>query len=317
MKPFRFERAATVAEAARASALPGTKLVAGGTNLIDLMKLQVETPDCIVDIGRLPLDRIEPTLEGGLRIGAVVRNSDLATDQRVRDQYPVLAQALLAGASPQLRNKATTSGNLLQRTRCSYFTDVSKPCNKRLPGSGCAALGGQNRIHAILGASDACIATHPSDMAVAMVALEAQVEVASEQGSRAISLADFHRLPGDTPHLETVLEPGEIITGVVLPPPPSGPQAYRKVRDRASYAFALVSVAVAGDRAALGGVAPRPWRAIRFEEARRAGAPASEAVNAELAPAQGRGHNDFKVALAGRLLTRAYDMASNMAKVQP
>lgn len=313
MRPFRFERAATVAEAARASADPGTRLVAGGTNLVDLIKLQVETPDRIVDIGRLPLDRIEPTPEGGLRIGALVRNSDLAADQRVRERYPVLAQALLAGASPQLRNKATTGGNLLQRTRCSYFTDVSKPCNKRVPGSGCAALDGQNRIHAILGASDACIATHPSDMAVAMVALDARVEAASAQDSRAIGLAGFHRLPGDTPQLETVLEPGEIITGVVLPPPPPGPQAYRKVRDRASYAFALVSVAVAGDSVALGGVAPRPWRAARFEAARRAGAAAPEAVRAELAPARGRGHNDFKIALADRLLTRAFDTA----KVQP
>ena len=244
MKAFTYQRADTAAHAAAAAAKPGAKIIAGGTNLLDLMKLQVETPSQIVDISRLPLDKIEETPEGGLRIGALVRNSDLAADQRVRQHYGVLSRALLAGASAQLRNKATTGGNLLQRTRCYYFYDVTKPCNKRNPGSGCAALAGLNRIHAVLGASDQCIATHPSDMAVAMRALDAKVETVNAQDEkRAIPIADFYRLPGTTPQIETTLKPGEIITAVTLPPPIPGVQIYRKVRDRASYAFALVSVA--------------------------------------------------------------------------
>ena len=219
MKAFTYERANSLAQAAAASAKPGAKLIAGGTNLLDLMKLQVETPTHLVDINRLPLDKIEDTPEGGLRIGAMVRNSDLAADQRVRQRYGVLSRALLAGASAQLRNKATTGGNLLQRTRCYYFYDVTKPCNKRDPGSGCAALGGFNRIHAILGASDQCIAVYPSDMAVAMRALDARVEtVDAENATRAIPIAEFYRLPGDTPQIETTLRRGEIITAVTLPP---------------------------------------------------------------------------------------------------
>lgn len=212
------------------------------------MKLQVETPSALVDINRLPLDKIEETSEGGLRIGALVRNSDLAADPRVRQQYGVLSRALLAGASAQLRNKATTAGNLLQRTRCYYFYDVTKPCNKRVPGSGCSALAGFNRIHAILGESEACIAIHPSDMAVAMRALDAEVEMIDHEGrTRTIPIADFHRLPGRTPQIESALGSGEIVTAVTLPPPPPGAQVYRKVRDRASYAFALVSLAAIVD----------------------------------------------------------------------
>src|ERR1700758_986934 len=221
MKAFTYERANSLTDAAAASAKSGAKLIAGGTNLLDLMKLQVETPNHIVDINRLPLDKIEDTAEGGLRIGAMVRNSDLAADLRVRRRYGVLSRALLAGASAQLRNKATTGGNLLQRTRCYYFYDITKPCNKRNPGSGCAALAGFNRIHAVLGTSDQCIATNPSDMAVAMRALDAKVETVNAEGvTRAIPIADFHRLPGTTPNLETTLRTGEMITAVTLPPPP-------------------------------------------------------------------------------------------------
>src|SRR5438105_1982783 len=270
MKAFTYQRAASTAHAAAAAVKPGAKIIAGGTNLLDLMKLQVETPSNLVDINRLPLDNIEETPDGGLRIGALVRNSDLAADSRVRQRYGVLSRALLAGASAQLRNKATTGGNLLQRTRCYYFYDVTKPCNKRSPGSGCAALAGFNRIHAILGASEHCIATHPSDMAVAMTALDANVETLDRHGeTKVIPIAEFYRLPGTTPEIETSLKPGEIITAVTLPPPPPGVQVYRKVRDRASYAFALVSVAAIVDstrgriraaRLAFGGLAHRPWR---------------------------------------------------------
>ena len=222
MKAFTYERVNSLAQAATGSSKPGAKIIAGGTNLLDLMKLQVETPTHLVDINRLPLDKIEDTPEGGLRIGAMVRNSDLAADLRVRQRYGVLSRALLAGASAQLRNKATTGGNLLQRTRCYYFYDVTKPCNKRDPGSGCAALGGFNRIHAILGASDKCIAVNPSDMAVALRALDAQVETANADNvTRAIPIAEFHRLPGETPQIETTLRQGEVITAVTLPPPPT------------------------------------------------------------------------------------------------
>lgn len=304
MRAFTYERAADPAAAARAVAeRPGAKFIAGGTNLLDLMKLEIETPSHLVDVSRLALDRIDAT-DGGLRIGAEVRNSDLAADMLVRERYPVLAQALLAGASGQLRNRATTAGNLLQRTRCPYFYDGTAPCNKRRPGSGCAALEGHSRMHAILGASDHCIATHPSDMAVAMMALDATVETVTPDGAnRRIPINDLYVLPGETPERETVLAPGELITHVLLPPPPDArTQRYRKVRDRASYAFALVSVAVAGSAVALGGVAPKPWRGRRLEQARADGAAIDEAIAAELAPARGRGHNDFKTGLARDVL---------------
>ena len=316
MKAFTYQRADTTALAAAAAVKPGAKIIAGGTNLLDLMKLQVETPSVLIDINRLPLDKIEETPEGGLRVGALVRNSDLAADPRVRQRYAVLSRALLAGASAQLRNKATTGGNLLQLTRCYYFYDVTKPCNKRSPGSGCAALAGFNRIHAILGASDHCIATHPSDMAVAMRALDAKVETVNPEGeAKVIPIAEFHRLPGKTPEIETSLKSGEIITAVMLPPPPPGVQVYRKVRDRASYAFALVSVAAIVDstrgrirsaRLAFGGLAHKPWRIPQAEE-KLADAAASTtsfnaAANAVLEGARGYGGNDFKIPLTRRTL---------------
>jgi len=316
MKAFIYRRVDTATRAAAAAVKPGAKIIAGGTNLLDLMKLQVETPSALVDINALPYDKIEDTSDGGLRIGALVRNSDLAADSRVRKRYGVLSRALLAGASAQLRNKATTGGNLLQRTRCYYFYDVTKPCNKRNPGSGCAALAGFNRIHAILGASDQCIATHPSDMAVAMRALDARVETINREGeARAIPIADFHLLPGKTPEIETSLKSGEIITAVTLPPPPPGVQVYRKVRDRASYAFALVSVAAIVDtargrirsaRLAFGGLAPKPWRVAQAEE-KLANATVdptnfNAAANAVLDGARGFGSNDFKIPLTRRTL---------------
>jgi len=319
MKPFTYERAHDAREAAAAvAARPGAKFISGGTNLLDLMKLDIEQPAHLVDISRLPLGRIDDAADGGLRIGAQVRNSDLAADPRVRSRYPVLSQALLAGASGQIRNKASTGGNLLQRTRCFYFYDTNMPCNKRQPGSGCAALQGFNRIHAVLGGSEACIATHPSDMAVAMTALDARIETVSPDGStRSVPIGELHRLPGTTPHLETSLKHGEMISAVALPPPPPGRQIYRKVRDRASYAFALVSVAAIVDsvrgrvrsaRIAMGGVAPKPWRAIEAERVLN-GAAANErsymqAADAALKDARGHGHNDFKIALAKRTLRR-------------
>jgi xanthine dehydrogenase YagS FAD-binding subunit len=316
MKAFTYQRAALTAQAAAAAIKPGARIIAGGTNLLDLMKLQVETPSALIDVNRLPLDKIEETPEGGLRVGALVRNSDLAADLRVRQRYGVLSRALLAGASAQLRDKATTGDNLLQRTRCYYFYDVTKSCNKRDPGSGCAALAGFNRIHAVLGASDACIATHPSDMAVAMRALDARVETVDRDGEkRVIPIADLHRLPGKTPEIETSLKPGEIITAVTLPPPPPGMHVYRKVRDRSSYAFALVSVAaivdVTGDRIrsarlAFGGLAHKPWRVAAAEE-RLANAPATAktseaAADAVLHGARGHGGNDFKIPLTRRTI---------------
>ncbi|SFP32633.1 xanthine dehydrogenase YagS FAD-binding subunit [Variovorax sp. PDC80] len=317
MRAFSYERPSSPAEAAAAvQRHPGAKFIAGGTNLLDLMKLDVEHPPHLVDVNRLGLDRIEATADGGLRIGALVRNSDLAADARVRREHPLLARALLSGASAQLRNKATTAGNLLQRTRCFYFYDTTKPCNKRVPGSGCAALGGFNRIHAILGASEHCIAVHPSDMAVAMRALEARVDtVAADGRTRRIPIAELHRLPGETPQVETALAPDELITGVLLPPPVGGRQLYRKVRDRASYAFALVSVAavvvreggtVTQVRLAFGGLAARPWRNEAAE--RRLvgtdGGPAAcrAAADALLDGARGHGHNDFKIPLLRRTL---------------
>ena len=317
MKAFTYERPASAAQAA-ASALtkPGAKFIAGGTNLLDLMKLEVETPVHLIDITRLGLDKTEPTPEGGLRIGAMVRNSDLAADPRVMKNYAVLSRALLSGASGQLRNKATTGGNLLQRTRCYYFYDTSKPCNKRTPGAGCAALQGYNRLHAVLGTSEQCIATHPSDMAVAMRVLDAQVEtVLPGGGRRVIPIADFHRLPGNTPQIETALQAGEMITAVTLPPPLPGRQVYRKVRDRASYAFAMVSVAAIIDASnghiqsaqlAFGGLAHKPWRVTGAESALAGAAPsdasAGAAADAVLAGARGFGHNDFKIPLLRRTL---------------
>ncbi len=315
MKAFTYERPATVAEAAKAVAgQPNARFIAGGTNLLDLMKLQIETPAHLVDVNRLPLDRIEPTQDGGLRIGAMVRNSDLAADERVRRDYGVLSRALLAGASGQLRNKATTAGNLLQRTRCPYFYDTAMPCNKRQPGSGCSAIEGFNRILAVVGTSEHCIATHPSDMAVAMRALDATVETVTPEGAeRTIPIAELHRLPGDTPQIETNLRPGEIITAVTLPAPVKGRHVYRKVRDRASYAFALVSVAavieaegsqVRSARLAFGGLAHKPWRVAEAETAlvhEGVGA----AGEAALSGARGYGANDFKIPLAKRTLAAA------------
>jgi len=307
MKPFTYERANSPAEAAAAAARrPGAKFIAGGTNLLDLMKLQIEAPAHLIDVNALALDRIEATPEGGLRIGALVRNTDLAADARVRRDYAVLSRALLAGASGQLRNRATTAGNLLQRTRCPYFYDTNMACNKRLPGSGCSAIGGINRQHAVIGASEACIATHPSDMAVAMRALDARVETVKPQGAtRTIPIAELHRQPGDTPEVETVLEAGELITAVTLPGPAGGTQHYRKVRDRASYAFALVSVAAivqpdGSGRVALGGVAPKPWRLDAADAEMPKGAKAvADQLFAEARPTE---HNAFKLPLAERAL---------------
>lgn len=312
MKTFNYSRV----DSPEAAVAAGGRFIAGGTNLLDLMKLEVETPERLVDISRLDLNTVEEK-DGGLLIGALVPNSDLAADPRVIADYPVLSRALLAGASGQLRNKATTGGNLLQRTRCYFFYDTHARCNKRVPGSGCDALGGFNRIHAILGGSDQCIATHPGDMPVAMRALDAAVVTLKPDGDRRrIPLADFYRLPGDTPHIETVLEPGELITHVALPAPPAGArQIYRKVRDRASYAFALVSVAgvVAVEQGtitratlAFGGLAPQPWRDAAVEAALVGQAPTQAAFDAAadalLAGARGHGHNDFKIPLARRVL---------------
>ncbi len=307
MKPFTYERAQSPADAAAAAARnPGAKFIAGGTNLLDLMKLQIETPAHLIDVNDLALDKIEVTPDGGLRIGALVRNTDLSADERVRRDYGLLSRALVAGATGQLRNQATTAGNLLQRTRCPYFYDTNMPCNKRQPGSGCSAIGGFTRHHAVVGTSDACIATHPSDMAVALRALDATVETIQPDGSgRSIPIAEFHRLPGDTPHIETVLERGELITAVTLPRPPGGRQIYRKVRDRASYAFALVSVAAVVQRdgtgrVALGGVAHKPWRVEAAEAEMPRGA---KAVVAQLlAGARPTHDNAFKLPLAERTL---------------
>src|SRR6266581_699534 len=319
MKPFRYERASDASTAvALLAQAPTGAFLGGGTNLVDLMKLGVAQPETLIDVSRLPYDRVELLPDGSVRIGAAVRNSDLAADRTIRSRYPLLAQALLAGASGQLRNLATTSGNLRQRTRCVYFQDITRPCNKRIPGSGCPAREGYHRELAILGASEACIATHPSDMAVALVALDAVVRVLGPQGERAIPLTDFYRLPGEEPQRDTVLEHGELLTAVDLPPLPFATRShYRKVRDRASYAFALVSVAAALDvaggvvrdvRIALGGVAPRPWRAVRAEAVLR-GAPATgevfgRAAEAELADAQPLPGNAFKVPLARSVLVR-------------
>lgn len=312
MIPFDYRRADDPAGAvATVAATPGAVYLAGGTNLVDHLKLDVARPDLLVDVTGLPLDRIEPRPEGGLRIGAMVRNSDLAADPVVRERYPVLSRAVLAGASGQLRNMATTGGNLLQRTRCAYFHDVTTACNKREPGSGCPAIEGHHRHHAILGASRQCVAVHPSDMAVALVALEASVRVLGPGGERDIPVEALHRLPGDEPDRDTVLAHGDLITAVDLPAPLSTRSAYRKVRERSSFAFALVSVAAVIDladgrirdsRIALGGVAHKPWRAHAAEAVLRDATPSDElfgqAADAELAAAAPLPDNGFKVALA-------------------
>lgn len=312
MKTFDYVKADSPESAVVASG----RFIAGGTNLLDLMKLQIETPERLVDISRLDLARVEERADGGLTIGALVPNSDLAADARIIKDYPVLSRALLAGASGQLRNKASTGGNLLQRTRCYYFYDTAMPCNKRVPGSGCAAIGGFNRILAVLGTSDQCIATHPSDMAVAMRALDATIVTLKPDGDRRrIAIGDFYRLPGDTPHIETMIEPGELITHIDLPSPPAGTQIYRKVRDRASYAFALVSVAgivavengrITSAALAFGGLAPMPWRDLAVEAVLVGKAPSTAvfeaAADALLADARGFGSNDFKIPLTRRVL---------------
>ena len=315
MKPFSYERATSVEAAVRTvAATPGARFLAGGTNLLDLMKLEIEQPTHLVDVGRLPLGQIEATADGGLRIGAMTTNSQVAADARVRAAYPVLTQAIVAGGSAQLRNKATTGGNLMQRTRCSYFYDPSKPCNKRIPGSGCAALGSLAKAGAILGTSDHCIATNPSDMGVALAALGASIETLSADGAtRSLTVGELHRLPGTTPQIETDLVVGEMITAVVLPPPPKGGQIYRKARNRASYAGGLASVAVAGGQIALGAVSLRPWRATRTEAALASGATPSEAVEAELAEARSEGRNPFKLALISRLAVAALTQAQGDA----
>ncbi|KQP06365.1 xanthine dehydrogenase family protein subunit M [Pseudorhodoferax sp. Leaf265] len=312
MKAFTYQRASSVEEAAAAvAAVPGARFIAGGTNLLDLMKLHIETPAHLVDVNRIGLDQITPTPAGGLRIGALVRNTDLAADARVRRDYAVLSRAIVAGASGQLRNKATTAGNLLQRTRCPYFYEPALPCNKRHPGSGCAAMGGQTRNLAILGASAHCIATHPSDMAVAMRALDAQVETANADGRRrTIPIAALYAPPGDTPHLETTLLPGELITAVTLPAPLGGVHIYRKVRDRASYAFANVSLALVAQardgratplRMAFGGLAHAPWR-VEASERLAPGASAGDLAEVVLKGARPTAQNAYKLPLVQRVL---------------
>lgn len=331
MRPFEYRRVHTVNDIGEHSG-SRSRFLAGGTNLIDLMKHEVEVPEQLVDISRLELGGIDSSDSGELEVGALVTNTVLASDNRVRDNWPLLSASLLSGATVQLRNRATTGGNLLQRTRCYYFYDTARPCNKRNPGEGCGALDGQNRIHAILGASEHCIATHPSDMAVAMTALDARVTLRNSDGQeREVPVEALHRLPGDHPEQDTVLEPGELIVKVTLPAPPPGGQRYRKVRDRRSYAFALVSVAVVLQvdeghvkdvRIALGGVAHKPWRA-RKAEAALMGKPASEAsfrqaAQAELAEARGYGSNDFKVPLARRtLIATLRDVAQSQQEAQP
>lgn len=328
MNPFAYERAGDAAQAVAAMvANPGAMFLGGGTNLVDHMRLGVATPERLIDVTRLPFDRVEETPDGGVRIGANVRNSDLAAHPLIRAHYPALSQALLSGASGQLRNMATTAGNLLQRTRCVYFQNVDMPCNKRRPGSGCSAIGGYTRYHAILGASEHCIAVHPSDMAVAMVALDATVVVLGPSGERRIPLVDFHRLPGDEPDRDTVLRHGELITAVALPALPLAAHSlYRKVRDRRSFAFALVSVAAALQvrdgavedvRIAFGGVAHKPWRARRAEETLR-GQPATpeqfaRAADAELSSAQPQPGNAFKVKMLRNTLVATLQELAGVA----
>lgn len=334
MNEFQFHRATTLAQAVQSGAQSGTaqmgadvRFVAGGTNIVDLMKLNVEAPKVVVDINGLPLDRIERMPNGGLRIGALVRNSTLAQDPHVMRDYPVLSQALLSGASPQLRNMATTGGNLLQRTRCPYFRDLAHECNKRNPGTGCAAMEGYNRTLAILGTSDACIATNPSDMNVALTALEATIHVQGVKGERAIPIRDFYLLPGNTPQRENVLQPGDLITAVTVAPPVPGTRSvYLKLRDRAEYEFALASAAVVASvqggtiqrvRVALGGVGTVPWRSTEAEQALE-GKPVNAAgfrtaAEAALRAARTRPGNEYKVELAKRCLVRALTLASTQA----
>jgi xanthine dehydrogenase YagS FAD-binding subunit len=325
MISFQYSRASNVADAVRQmAASPGAKFVAGGTNLVDLMKMDVERPTRLIDVSRLPLDRVEETAGGGLRIGALVRNSDLAYHPLVAQRYPVLSSALQSGASQQLRNMASSGGNLLQRTRCAYFYDIATPCNKREPGSGCSAIGGLNRMNAILGTSDACIAVHPSDMCVALAVLEAKVNVTGPRGDRAIAFADFHRLPGDTPQQDTNLNTDELVTSIELPSRGyAANYTYLKIRDRLSYAFALVSIAVGLEleggtikdaRFALGGVAHKPWRNAQAEAALR-GRPTNEtsftqAADLVVRDARGFGHNTFKIDLARRTIVRALSQAA-------
>ncbi|HEX4384415.1 MAG TPA: xanthine dehydrogenase family protein subunit M [Myxococcales bacterium] len=320
MRPFAYERAASVETAVKARG----QFIAGGTNLLDLMKADVQTPGRLVDITRLPLKQIAERPDGGLRLGALLTNAATARDERIRSRYPLLAKAILAGASPQLRNLATNGGNLLQRTRCYYFYDTATPCNKRLAGSGCGALHGLNRIHAILGASEQCVAVHPSDMCVALAALNATVNVEGPGGERAIPFADFHRLPGETPQLDNNLQEHELITSIDLPPDDfSAHSSYIKTRDRNSYAFALVSAAAALQlangkivqaRLALGGVAHKPWRDLDVEHGLKGKAPSREkfreAADAILKDAKPLQHNSFKLELAKRVIVRALENAA-------
>ncbi len=325
MSPFDYIRAASVGEAVRAGSDEQVRYLAGGTNLVDLMKENVERPVTVVDINRLPFDQIEELDGGGLRLGALVPNSNTAWDERLEQRYPLLSSAILAGASPQLRNAATNGGNLNQRTRCYYFYDVATPCNKREPGSGCGAIGGVNRIHAILGASEQCIATHPSDMCVALAALDATVQVTGPDGDRVIAFADYHCLPGDEPWRDNNLRLGELVTGIDLPAEDfTQNYTYLKLRDRLSYAFALVSVAVAmrleggtiaEARVALGGVAHKPWRRPEVEAQLQGVAPSPHAfgafADALLAGAVGQGENDFKIPLARKAIVRALKQAAD------
>jgi xanthine dehydrogenase YagS FAD-binding subunit len=325
MNPFSFVRPRDVAEAVREGSAVGAKYIAGGTNLVDLMKVGAETPARLVDITRLPLDLIEELDDGGMRIGALLRNSDAAKDARICESYPLLSSALLAGASQQLRNAATIGGNLMQRTRCYYFYDGATSCNKREPGSGCGAIGGVNRIHAILGASDKCIATHPSDMCVALAALNARVRLIGPNGDRIVAISDFHRLPGENPERDTHIAAGELITSVELPAERfTRHYSYLKLRDRLSYAFALVSVAAAlriendaitDARVALGGVAHKPWRDRDAEKSLLGAAPTEAAfvaaANTILRDARGQGGNDFKIRLAKLAIVRSLKQAAN------
>ena len=324
MNRFSYTRATDVAGAIRESDGGNGRFLAGGTNLIDLMKENVERPSKLVDLNHLPLHKIEELEDGSLRLGALVTNADTAYDERVAKRYPLLSSAILAGASPQLRNAATNGGNLNQRTRCYYFYDTATPCNKRQPGSGCSAIGGINRIHAILGTSDQCIATHPSDMCVALRALDARVRVTGAEGDRVIAIADYHRLPGDQPEIDNTLKPGELVTAIDLPAEDFSTNfSYLKLRDRLSYAFALVSVAaalrleggtIAEARIALGGVAHKPWRLPEAEQLLRGKAPSpalfAAAADALLAGARGQGKNDFKIELARRTVVRVLTQAA-------
>jgi xanthine dehydrogenase YagS FAD-binding subunit len=324
MKPFQYSRAADVPEALRAAGGDNARFLAGGTNLVDLMKVHVERPALVVDINQLPLKEIEELPGGGVRLGALATNAETAYHPVITERYPLLSSAILAGASPQLRNAATNGGNINQRTRCYYFYDVQTACNKRQPGSGCGAIGGANRIHAILGASDACIATHPSDMAVALAALEASVRVSGPEGERAIPFVDYHRLPGDQPWKDNTLRAGELVTGIDLPDETFDTHyTYLKLRDRLSYAFALVSVAVAmrldgqsiqDVRIALGGVAHKPWRVPEAEARLRGSTPGDDSFEAAAAlllqGAKGQGMNDFKIPLARKAIVRALRQAA-------